>query len=93
MAAHSNVRQGTATSVAEKSGFAIIPPDVAAGITQLTEPVLRFAWVIELLGGNKKYECKLCRSRFTGQKTMVITHFESNYSSQRTSKCIADQPQ
>jgi hypothetical protein len=92
MASFSSVRQDTACAAAEKN-VAAIPRDVAAGITQSTEPVLRFAWVIELLGGNKKYECKLCRSRFTGQKTMVITHFENAYSSQRTSKCSAVQPQ
>ena len=84
--------QASATATAEVRMPAYRPNDIAAGIKQPTEPVVRFAWVIERLGGNKKYECKLCRCRFTGQKTMVITHFESNYSLQRISKCMAIQP-
>ena len=84
--------QASATATAEVRVPVNRPNDIAVGVIQPTEPVVRFAWVIERQGGNKKYECKLCRSRFTGQKTMVITHFESDYSSQRIAKCMAIQP-
>ena len=81
--------QASATATAEVRIPVNRPNDIAVGVIQSTEPVVRFAWVIERQGGNNKYECKLCRSRFTGQKTMVITHFESDYSSQRIAKCMA----
>ena len=84
--------QASATATAEVRVPVNRPNNIAVGVIQPTEPVVRFAWVIERHGGNKKYECKLCRSRFTGQKTMVITHFESDYSRQRIVKCMAVQP-
>ena len=93
MSAFSNARQESASAVAERPVHLVPPHDVAAGIIQPTEPVVRYVWVIEQLRGNKKYECKLCRNRFTGQNTMVITHFESAYSTQRISKCMAIKPQ
>ena len=64
----------------------VMPQDIAPGTVQPTEAVIRFFWVINVFGGNKKYECKLCRARFTGQKSTAITHLVSDYSAQRVSK-------
>jgi hypothetical protein len=54
------------------------PNAAAVENEQPTEPVVRFFWLISAAGGNKKFECKLCRARFTGQKSTAITHFASD---------------
>ena len=80
-------------AAAEFSVPANLPHDIGARIKQPIEPVMSFVWVIRRLGGINKFECKLCHSRFTGQKVVVVMHFESTYSSQRVAKCITIQPQ
>ena len=61
MSAISSAGQESASAVAERPVHLLPPQDVAAGIIQPTEPVVWYVWAIEQLGGNKKYECKLCR--------------------------------
>ena len=45
--------QASATATAEVRIPVNRPNDIAVGVIQPTEPVVRFAWVIERQGGNK----------------------------------------
>ena len=75
-----------------------MPRDVTNGTAQPTELVIRFMWIICAVGGDKKYQCKLCGLRFsglrfTGQKATVITHFMNDFSEQRVSRCMENVPE
>ena len=70
-----------------------MPRDVTNGTAQPTELVIRFMWIICAVGGDKKYQCKLCGLKSTGQKAPVITHFMSNFSEQRVSRCMGNVPE
>ena len=93
-----NMESATATATATATASspaanAVMPRDVTLGTPQPTEPVIRFMWIICAVGGNKKFQCKLCGGRFTGQKSTVITHFVSDFSEQRVSKCMENVPE
>ena len=88
-----NMKSPTASSTAIiLAANAVMPRDVIYGTAQPTEPVIRFMWIVCAVGGNKKYQCKLCGGRFTGQKATVITHFMSDFSEQRVAKCMGNMP-
>lgn len=70
------------------------PHDVDPKITQPVESIMQFMWIIGKSGGNSNFCCKLCATRFWGQPTKAMSHFEPalSNSKQRVRSCTATFP-
>ena len=69
------------------------PTDIVPGTQQPKDAISKYTWIIRKVGANNVYQCKLCNNRFTGQKCLVGTHFESSFSNQRIRACRGEIPQ
>jgi hypothetical protein len=65
-----------------------LPDNVPEEITQPTDPILNYCWIISKTTNNCTYLCKLCGIRFTGSGiSNVGSHYNKKFTSQRVTFC------